>query len=198
MDLQELKDKFRHKTKADLSDIDIALQAVPFLVRKVETLEEELSTYEKRVEHLELQLNKRRPFSYKGKKNGTEWQADLDNKKNQLLMVFKGHIDHRTAKLATNSIHPIFTNMRRGCSAIIDVSALSGFSNRVMFHFRKVLYTLDVMEAEKLIYIPPSGETSVANAFRNASENLGYKLFSAASIGEAESIIEKSAAFIKA
>lgn len=52
MDLQELKDRFRHKTKADLSDLDIALQAVPFLVRKVEALEAELSNYEKRVEHL--------------------------------------------------------------------------------------------------------------------------------------------------
>lgn len=198
MDLQELKDKFRHKTKADISDIDLALKAVPFLVRTVEALESQLSEYEKRVNHLEQQVNKQRPFSYKGRKNGLEWHANLDDKKNRLLIVFSGSINHRTAKLATNSIHPVFLNMRKGCNAIIDVSALNGFTNRVMFHFRKVLYTLDMMGAEKVIYILPPGETDVANVFRNTSDDFGYQIFTAASIEEAESIIEKSSHFLKA
>lgn len=198
MDLQELKNKFRHKTKADISDIDLALNAVPFLVRTVEALESQLSEYEKRVNHLEQQAKKQRPFSHKGSKNGLEWHADLDDKKNRLLIVFSGSINHRTAKLATNSIHPVFSNMRNGCNVIFDVSALSGFTNRVMFHFRKILYTLDIMGAEKVIYILPAGETDAANVFRNASDNPGYQVFTATSIEEAESVIEKSAHFLKA
>jgi hypothetical protein len=198
MELEELKDKFRHKTKADISDIDLALNAVPFLIRTVEALESQLSEYEKRVEHLEQQLNKRRPSSYKGSKDGLEWQANLDNETNQLLLVFSGSITHKTAKLATNSVHPIFSNLRKGCNAIIDVSALSGFSNRVMFHFRKVLYTLDVMGSEKVIYILPPGNTDLTMVFRNASENLGYQVFTATSIEEAKSLLEKSSHFLKA
>lgn len=198
MDLQELKNKFRHKTKADLSDIDLALNAAPFLVRTVEALESQLLECEKRIKHLEQQVNKQRPSSYKGSKNGLEWHANLDDKKNRLLLVFSGSINHRTAKLATNSIHQVFLNMRNGCNVIIDISNLTGFSNRVMFHFRKVLYSLDMMGAEKVIYILPSDETDVANVFRNTSDNFGYQVFTAASIEEAESIIEKSSVFLKA
>ena len=198
MDLKELKDKFRHKTKADIADIDIALNAVPFLVRTVEALESQLSEYEKRVAHLEQQLSKRKPFSYKGSKEGLEWRANLDDKKNRLLIVFSGSVNHKTAKLATNSIHPIFSNMRRGSNVILDVSSLVGFSNRVMFHFRKVLYTLDVMGAEKVIYILPPGGTDLANAFRNVSDALGFQVFTAASVEEADAIFEKSSHFLKA
>ena len=198
MDLQELKNKFRHKTKADISDIDVALQAVPFLVRKIESLEAELSESEKRIDHLEQRLKKRRPSSFKGSKNGMNWLANLDDKKNLLLMVFSGETNHRTAKLASNSIHPVFSNMRKGCNVIIDISSLNGFTSRVIFHFRKILYTLDMMGAEKVIYILPPGERDIANAFRNASESLGYQTFTATSTEEAESILEKSAHFLKA
>jgi hypothetical protein len=198
MNLQELKDKFRHKTKADLSDIDLALQAAPFLVRKIESMESELSNYRKRIEHLEQQLSKKRPSSYKGSKNGTNWQAELDDKNNRIVIVFSGSIDHRTAKLATNSIHPVFSNMRKGCDVIFDVSGLSGFTNRVMFHFRKVLYTLDVMEAEKVIYILPPGDKTIENAFRNAFDSLSYEVFPAVSIKDAELLIEKTSNFLKA
>lgn len=197
MDLKELKDKFRHKTKADISDIDLALNAVPYLVRTVEALESQLSEYEKRVAHLEQQLNKRRPFSYKGSKEGLEWIADLNDKKNRLLIVFSGSVNHKTAKLATNNIHPIFSNMRKGTNVIIDVSALTGFSNRVMFHFRKILYTLDIVGADKVIYILPPDKIEVANAFRDASDALGYQVFTAASVEEADSIFEKSSQFLK-
>lgn len=198
MNLQELKDKFRHKMKADLSDIDLALQAVPFLVRKIESLEDELSEYEKRVRHLEQQLNKRRPYSYQGKKDGVQWQADLDDKKNILRLSFSGNISHKTAKLSSNAVYPIFSNMRKGCCVIIDVSNLVGFSSRVMFHFRKILYTLDVMGAEKVIQILPSDDTTISTAFRSASEPLSFQVFTAKTTEEAESIIEKGSHFLKA
>jgi len=88
--------------------------------------------------------------------------------------------------------------MRRGCKVIVDVSNLSGFSSRVMFHFRKVLYTLNVKGAEKVIYILPPGDADLPHAFRKATDNLGYQVFTAASPEEAESILEKSAHFLKA
>ena len=198
MDLQELKDKFRHKTKADLSDIDLALQAVPFLVRKLESLESELSDYEDRVRHLEHQLNKRRPSSYKGNKDGAEWFADLDDKKNILRLSFSGAINHRTAKFSSNTVQPIFSTMRKGCNVIFDISNLTGISTRVMFHFRKILYTLDVMGVERVIQILPPDDTAISTAFRSASEPLGFQVLTAKSIAEAESIIEKSSHFLKA
>jgi hypothetical protein len=67
-----------------------------------------------------------------------------------------------------------------------------------MFHFRKILYTLDTMGAEKVIYVLPPGKTDIANVFQNASENLSYQVLTAVSIAEADSILEKSASFLKA
>lgn len=113
-------------------------------------------------------------------------------------MIFSGIINPKTAKLATNSIHPVFSNMRRGCNVIVDVSRLSGLSNGVMFHFRKVLCTLEVMGTEKVIFVLPAGETDASNAFRNAYDSLRLQVLSASSIDEAESILEQSAHFLKA
>ena len=197
MDLQELKDKFRHKTKADLSDIDTALQAVPFLIRKIEELETELAECEKRFLHLSSQRIKQRSLSSKGKKNGVEWDVNLDEKKNQLFMQFSGKMDSRIAKYVTNSLSPVLTNIRDGCNVVNDVSTLSGVNGRVMFHFRKILYTLDMMGVERVIHIPPSGETPILNAFRSASDSLGYQVITAHSIEEAKSILEKSIKFLK-
>jgi hypothetical protein len=198
MNLQELKEKFRHKTKADLSDIDTALQAVPFLVRKIEALEAELSECEKRFEHLSSQHFKQRSLSSKGKKDGAEWEIDLDEKKNRLFMRFSGEMNQKVAKFASNSMSPVLSNIRKGCNVINDISSISGINNRIMFHFRKILYTLDMMGVEKVIHIPPPGDASVLKAFRDASDSLGYQVITAHSAEEAESILEKSSRFLKA
>jgi hypothetical protein len=67
-----------------------------------------------------------------------------------------------------------------------------------MFHFRKVFYTLDMMGVERVIHIPPPGDAGVFDVFRSASETLGYQVFSAGSVQEAESIIDKGTQFLKA
>ena len=198
MNLQELKEKFRHKTKADLSDIDTTLQAVPFLVRTVEALEAELAECEKRFEHLSSKHIKQRSLSSKGQKDGAEWEIDLDEKKNRLFMRFSGEMNHRIAKFASNSMSPVLTNIRKGCNVINDVSTLSGINNRVMFHFRKILYTLDMMGVEKVIHVPPPGDAGVLKAFRDASSSLGYQVLTAQSTEEAESVLERSSRFLKA
>ena len=197
MDLQELKDKFRHKTKADLSDIDTALQALPFLIRKIEELETELAECEKRYQHLSSQRNKQRSLSSKGKKDGVEWEVDLDEKKNRLFMRFSGEMNPKIAKFSSNSLSPVLSNIRNGCNVINDISSLSGINSRVMFHFRKILYTLDMMGVERVIHIPPPEDSSVLYAFRSASDSLGYQVITAHSIEEAESILEKSTRFLK-
>lgn len=197
MNLDELKKKFRHKTKADLADIDLALQAVPFLVRKIESLESELSEYEKRYEHLSSQLNRPRSLSCKGEKDDVKWEAELDEKKNRIIIKFAGEINHKIAKQASNNIYPILSNIRKGCNVINDISGLSGVNKRVMFHFRKIFYTLDMMGVERVIYIPPPGKTTILSAFRKASDNLGYQVITADSVDSAKTMIEKGEQFLK-
>ena len=61
MDLNEIKEKFRHKTRADLQDVDLALRAVPVLVREIERLEKLLNESEKKYNHLSDLFGKKRP-----------------------------------------------------------------------------------------------------------------------------------------
>ena len=197
MDLQELKEKFRHKTKAEIADLDIALQAVPFLVRKIEALEMELSECEKRVAHLSARVAKQRPPFVKGKRDGFEWQVEWDEKKNRLTMRFSGKIDSRVAKFATNSFQPLLAEIEKGADVIIDFQTMSGINNRILFHFRKIFYTLHLMEIDKIIQIPSPQDTSIASALLNITSTPQFRILNAGSVEEAEEILDR-AHFLKA
>jgi hypothetical protein len=198
MDLNELKKRFKHKTKADLKDIDIALQAVPFLVRKLEELETELSKSEERIFHLTSQMKKRPPLSKKGKKGNSEWEVHVDEKKNRLNLKFKGEFDYKVMKLASNNIMPILPNIRKGCDVINDIGQLSGLNNRVKFHFKKIMYTLEILGVGRVIYILQESSESLENMLKDLSQHAGYQVYTVKSFQEADDILEKSTKFLKA
>lgn len=57
LDIELLKNKFRHKAEADVKDINLAIKAAPFLVKEVIRLEEELELKEKMIERLKKKLS---------------------------------------------------------------------------------------------------------------------------------------------
>lgn len=198
MDLNLLKKKFKHKTKADLKDIDIALQAVPYLVRRVEELESELAKSEERIFHLTSQMKKRPPLSKKGKKGDSEWEVHVDEKKNRLHLSFIGHFDYKVMKLASNNIMPILPNIRKGCDVINNVGELSGLNNRVKFHFKKIMYTLEMLGVGRVIYIIKESSDGLETMLKDISKNAGYQVFTVKSLTEANEILDKSTKFLKA
>ncbi len=198
MDLAFLKEKFRHKQKADLSDLDLALKAVPFLIRTIESLEADAVEFEKRIAHLSSRIKRQPPTSRKGKKGAFAWEVAFDETKNRLIMQFSGPLDYKTAKFVTNHMYPVLINIRKGCDVINDVTAIQGLTRRVMFHFKKIFYTLDMMEISRVIHVLPSGDAAAVTAFNEASENLNCLVFTAGTRDEAIGVLDKSTQFLKA
>ncbi len=197
MKIEDLKKKFKHKTKADLEDLDLALRAVPFLVRKVEALEAELTKRDERIFHLTSQMKKLPPLSGNWSKGDSKWSVLIDEDKNRLHLSFSGAFDYKLMKIASNNITPILSNIQKGCDVINDIGHLDGMDNRVKFHFKKILYTLDVMGVGRIIHILQTGQEPIVTVLQDMSQNAGYQTFTAVSIDEANNILDKSNQFLK-
>lgn len=197
MDLDALKDQFRHKQRADLSEIDIALRALPFLIREIERLERELDESRSRIAQLSAQLNKAYPLSKKGKKGQGEWDVRIDEEKNRLYLQLSGHFDYQAAKVASNAIVSILPSLRENADAINDLSRIKGFDNRAMFHIRKVIYTLEYVGVRRMVRI--LGDNSKLSDFLAGmySNDAPYQMATAGSVEEAEALLDHSRKFLK-
>ena len=197
MDLDALKAKFRHKTSVDLKDIDIALNAVPFLVREVERLEGELAERNKRIAHMQSQLKRRIPLSKVGKKGAAEWEARVDEDANRLYIRLAGGFDYASAKAASNAILQVLPNIRKGFDVINDISGLGPeFPPKALFHLRKVMYNLKKMGAARVVRIVPQGQALI-RLFDQAAQGAGFQVHTAASLAEAEALLDRSSRFLK-
>lgn len=199
MDINELKKKFRHKASADVKDVDIAMKAVPFLVREYERLENQIKEYEKRICHLSDLLNRKRPpLERKGEKGGARWETRVDEEKNRLYIKLSGKFSYKTAKMASNSILTIISNLRDGFDVIDDVSEMDPDVNkRLMFHLKKVKYNLEQLQIARVIrIINPESET-LAGLFDAGAKEKGYQIFKVHTVEDAESILENVGRFLK-
>lgn len=197
MDLNTLKKQFRHKQKADISDIDTALRAVPFLIREIERLENELAQYKSRITLLSAQLNKRFPLSKKGKKGQGEWEVRIDAEKNRLYMHLSGFFDYQAAKVASNTIVSMLSALQENADAINDLSKLEGFDKKAVFHIRKVMYTLEYVGIRRVVRIL-GDNAEMAAIFNNLySTEAQYQLAAARNVAEADAILDQSLKFLK-
>ena len=198
MELNLLKEKFRHKQKAELSDIDLALTAVPFLVREVERLEAELESHKSRITHLSNMLNKRPPTSKKGKKGQGAWEAYVDEDKNRLFMTLSGIFDYQSAKEASNAIISVLANLRENADAIHDLRGLKGVDQRAVFHFRKVIYTLDYVGVKRVVRVMSDAPQLIPHLKKIYANEADYQMSAAISLEDAEAILDRSRQFLKA
>lgn len=197
MDLNLLKEKFRHKRKVELSDIDLALTAVPFLVREVDRLEAELESDKRRIAHLSSLLSKRPPASKTGKKGQGAWEVRVDEDKNRLYMSLSGFLNYQSAKEASNAIISVIANLRENADAVSDLRELKGFDQRAVFHIRKIAYTLDYVGVKRVIQIM-SDDPQLATQLRKIYSHEGeYKMSEAKSPEDAEAFLDSSRQFLK-
>jgi hypothetical protein len=198
MDLAALKSKYRHKTAVDLKDFDTALSAVPFLVREVERLEGELADREKRIAHLQSQLQRRTPLARVGKKGACQWETRVDEETNRLTIRLAGDFDYAGAKAASNAILQVLPNIRQDFDVINDISDLGPvFPPKAMFHLRKVLYSLKKSGAARVVRVAPKTQTLIL-PFDQAAQEAGFKVLTAGSLAEAQALLEHSSRFLKA
>jgi hypothetical protein len=197
MDLDALKAKFRHKTTVDLKDIDIALSAVPFLVREVERLERELGERDKRIAHMQSQLQRRIPLSKVGKRGSSEWETRVDEDANRLYIRLAGGFDYASAKAASNAILQVLPNIRKGFDVINDISGLGPeFPPKALFHLRKVMYNLKKTGAARVVRIAPKAP-AMTLLFDQAAQSAGFQVHTAGNLAEAEALLYRSSQFLK-
>lgn len=194
MDLSEIKARFRHRTKVDLTDIDIALEALPMLVREVERLEAQLAEAEKRISHLS---RKQPPLFKKGRKGAAKWDIRADETKNRLYLKLSGRFDPVSAKIASNHIISISFNLREGFDLINDVSELTlTLDKKIIFHIRKVMFHLEQAGLKRSARVVPPGAENTSHLFAKMLPD-SISSETAETLEEAEAMLESASRFLK-
>lgn len=200
MELNELKKKFRHRSSVDIKDVEIAMKAVPFLVREIEKMEDKIADYEKRLDHLSgLLKRKRPPLEKTGQKNNTRWEVRIDEDENRLYFLLAGELDYNAVKLASNSIITVLSNLREGYDVINDFKELQGpFKKRVIFHLRKLVYNFSQTGIANLICIKTTDIKPITDIFQSGAKAEGFQAFEVSSLEEAKSTLQNVGRFLKA
>jgi hypothetical protein len=200
MDLEDLKNRFKSKMRADLKDIDIVLRATPFLCREICRVEEELAIAEKRIAFLTEQLNRKMPpMEKEGEREGCRWKAEIDAKHNMLVSFLSGEFDYRTAKIATNQILETIPHLQYDCNVVFDISGISsGSDKKLIFHLRKVVYQIRQIGIKRMALVTDPAMPAIGFVFEEYSEKDGYKVHKASSVEEAKNAILNVDRFLKA
>lgn len=200
MDLNEIKNKFRNKARVDLQDVDIALRAVPILVREIDRLEEILREAEKKYDHIaDLFGKKRPPLEREGKKGDSKWKVWIDETNNRLYVELAGAIDYRFSKQSSNGILSVIPNLREGYHVILDITTMSRFEDRrVLFQMRKLLYNLYNGGVGKVILVVNPETKEINGLFETAAKDMEMSVQTAESIEKAEAMIVNVGRFLKA
>lgn len=200
MDLEDLKEKFKTKMRADLKDVDLALRATPFLCREVCRLEEELAASEQRIKFLTEQLNRRLPpLEKEGERKGCKWKSEIDTKHNLIFIILSGEFDYRTAKVATNQMLETLAHLQKGCGILFDVSGISsGSDKKLIFHLRKTMHHLRQIGIKRIVYIPSPTLSSLGYVFEEYSEKDGFKVHKTSSLEDGKTALLNMDRFLKA
>lgn len=193
MDLEELK-KFRHRAELDVKDINLALKAVPFLVKEVIRLEEELALRTDLIERLKKKIKRQPPTIQKGQKDKFQWALKIDEDANMIFIQFSGVPNKIGAKMCSNTIVAMSSNLEKGFSVISDFRKISGdhLTKRIMFYFRKIHYLFVNKEVSHIIRVVPDKESEYAKTFPELPVPGGghIKVFTVTSIEEGKKILK--------
>lgn len=198
MDLKTLKEKYRNKASVDIKDVDIAMKAVPFLVREVCRLESELSEAEKRINFLTPKMARRHPLKKSGRLGDVRWEARVDEKKNILYMEMAGRFNYRTAKAATSHFMAVTPNLRPEFDFVVNFHDLDHrYDMKFIFHLRKVIYNLNLIGIGRGVCILNPKVSPIKAIFEENSKARGYSLFTARTVQEAEEILENAGKYLQ-
>jgi hypothetical protein len=198
MNLLEIKNKFRHKVKADIKDLDLILAAAPILVREIDRLEDELQEVQKRFDHLASQVKKKPKLHVKGKRGGGIWDARIDEKQNRLYIRLVGAFDYKAGKAASNAIISLLEYIRRDFDLVNDISQLGpDFDPKGLFHLKKVMYHIKKMGVRRVVRVINPKLPKIAALFDKKSEEAGYQVSNAKSVAEADAFLNNVGRFLK-
>ncbi len=192
MDLSLIKSKFKDKANNDIKDLDLALDAVPFLVREIDRLNDEIKKVAKMYNHLVSLKDKRPPLEKKGKRGSAEWEVFVNEEKKRVFIKLVGKFDSIAAKAASNSIITIFTNIASKVDVINDTSMLNQqIDKRALFHMNKIFYNLEMLKVPKLVNIMQTDTSNLSILLTSKMKKAGCIIYTTDTIEKAEVILDQ-------
>jgi hypothetical protein len=192
-DLEDLKNKYRKRPRADIVDLDRMQVMIPFLVREVCRLESELAEAKEYISSLE----KKKPGDTKnGKLGNAEWDVAYDLKKNRLIIKMKGVFDFKSAKMSSNAIVNILDNVKTNFDLIQDIRELEALKDmKSLFHLRKLRYLFVQAGINRSVRIDNEKETVVSAVFKKHFQE-GLKAITVKTMEDAVIALENDGRFL--
>ena len=202
MNLEELKKKFRHRAEIDVKDISIAIKAVPFLVKEVIRLEEQVAHRDRIIEKLGKKVRSQPLLETRSQKDQFSWHIKIYEDLNVIAITFAGEPNPAGARMCSNAIMHMSKNLDPGFSLISDFTKLNSdaVSKRILFYFKKVQYFFWKMEVQFVVSIVEDEKNKNISSFLDLpvrSKNKNFKILKVKSVKEGLNVIHNMGKYIK-
>ena len=161
--IDELKKKYKKKSRANILDLEKLQVMVPVLLREICRLEEEVERYKACVVALE---KKRPPDERKGNSGKASWDVSYDMKANRLVIRLSGVFDYKSAKMASNAVISVLANVEKEFDLINDISGIESITDmRTLFHLRKARYLIVQAGVRRIVRVDREKQSVVSSIF---------------------------------
>lgn len=192
-DIDDLKKKYRKKTRASIMDLSELQVMVPVLVREICRLEQEMAQLNRYVKDLE---KKKPPASKAGELGKAQWDVVYDMKVQRLTIWLKGVFDYKSAKQASNAVIEVLAQAEKGFDVINDIRGLTGIADmKTVFHLRKVRYHLVQAGVNRTVRLVSSPNAKMARLFDTYFQS-GEKTMVVTAMEDAISALENDGRFL--
>lgn len=193
IDIEDLKQQYKKKTRVNIVDLSELQIMVPILIREICRLEDELKESVAYIKALE----KKKPVTEKnGKLGKAQWDVVYDMKKKRLKIHLKGIFDSKSAKVASNAVISILSNVEKGFDVINDIREVTAISDmRTVFHLRKVRYHLLQAGLNRTVRVVEPKESVISALFEKYFMQ-GPNIMVAKSMEDAEAALENQGKFL--
>lgn len=193
-DIEDLKKKFKRRTRANIVDMDQLQVMVPLLIREICRLEEDIEKYKHYVNTLE---KKRPPDNRHGSFGKAEWTVSYDMKKNRLSVKLMGIFDFKAAKMASNAVIGVLENVEKDFDVINDITELEAITDmRTLFHLRKVRYLIVQAGVRRTVRIDKEKESVVTSIFKKHFQH-GQEIMVVKTMDDAVAALENEGKYLQ-
>jgi hypothetical protein len=192
-EIEDLKNKYKKRTRIDIFDLEKLQILVPVLIREICRIEDELAEARAVIQKLE---KKRPPDVRNGKVGNAEWDVCYDIRTNRLKIKLTGIFDSKAAKMASNAVIGILENVEKNFDVINDTREIEAITDmRTLFHLRKVRYLLVQAGVNRTVRIEPEKESVITAIFRKYFQD-GAKIIVVKSDEDAEMALENDGKYL--
>lgn len=192
-DIEDLKKKYRKKTRAPIVDLSELQVMVPVLVREICRLEHEMAELARYVKDLE---KKKPPASKEGALGKAQWQVAYDMKARRLIITLKGVFDYKSGKQASNALIEVLEQAEKGFDVINDIRNLSAITDmKTVFHLRKARYHLVQAGVNRTVRLVSNPKAKMARLFETYFQ-AGEKTMVVTTMEDAVAALENDGRFL--